>query len=177
VDPERIGMMGFSAGGHLAALVSNRCADDPGNPKAKDPIDRPSCKLAFAVPVYPVVTMDDRYVHRRSRNNLLTRVSEPSPELVRSLSIETQVTPKTPPTFVVTTSRDRKVDPHNSELYYEALQKNGVASELWIFDDGSHGVGIADDPVEMPQMSTWPNRFVSWLGRVLPAQKVQRLHP
>jgi acetyl esterase/lipase len=175
IDPQRIGMMGFSAGGHLAALVSIRCADDPGNPRAKDPMDRPSCRLAFAVPVYPVVTMDDRYVHKRSRNNLLRRVSDPSPELVRSLSLETQVTPRTPPTFVVTTRLDRKVDPHNSELYYEALKENGVASELWIFEDGSHGVGIADDPVAMPQMSTWPTRFVSWLGRVLPAEPPQVL--
>lgn len=166
IDPEKIGMIGYSAGGHLAAMVSNQCSDDEGDREASDPVERASCRLAFAVLVYPVITMDDRWAHRRSRENLLNGIDAPSPDLLEGLSMETQVTAATPPTVLVHSRRDVRVDWNNSRLYHEALVRHGVPAELWVFEDGRHGVGIADDPRRMPQMSTWPDRFVAWLKRL-----------
>lgn len=166
IDPNRIGMIGYSAGGHLAGAVSTRCSRDEGDPNATDPIERESCRVAFAVLVYPVVTMDDRYAHRRSRENLLDRIDDPSQELLRELSLEMQVTSSNPPTMLVHSRKDARVDWHNSQLYYDALVQHGVPAELLLFDDGRHGVGIADDPKRMPQMSGWPDRFLAWVKQL-----------
>lgn len=163
IDPERIGMMGFSAGGHLASNVAINCADDRGQPGASDPVERESCQLAFSALVYSVITLDERYAHRRSVRNMLGGAVPASPQLERQLSTELQVTPSTAPAFLVHSDHDRKVAVDNSTLYHQALVHNGVPAELWIFEDGGHGVGLADDPRRMPQMSTWPRRFLDWL--------------
>jgi acetyl esterase/lipase len=163
IDPERIGMMGFSAGGHLASNVAINCAEDDGQPDASDPIERESCRLAFCVLVYPVITFDDRYAHQRSVRSMLGGTVPVTPALERQLSTELQVTPSTAPAFLVHSHLDHKVVFDNSVLYYEALVRNGVPAELWLFDDGGHGVGLADDPEHMPQMSTWPERCLAWL--------------
>jgi dipeptidyl aminopeptidase/acylaminoacyl peptidase len=161
-------MIGYSAGGHLAAMVATQCSGDEGDrdaPDAEDPIDRESCRIAFSVLVYPVITLDDRYAHRRSRENLLNGIASPSEALLEELSAQNQVTSSTPPTVLVHARKDARVDWHNSELFYAALVRHGVPAELWLFDDGRHGVGIADDPIRMPQMSKWPDRFLAWLER------------
>lgn len=176
IQPTRIGMMGFSAGGHLAASVAVQCADDRGRPGASDPIERESCALWFATPVYPVVTMGDQYAHRRSRNNLLRGIDQPSEKLIEKLSVETQVTSDTPPMFIVTTRRDRKVPWQNSMLLYDALLARGVRAKLLLFEDGAHGVGIADARRKMPRMSTWPTQFLRWIER-FPKTATERKQP
>lgn len=163
IDPTRIGMVGYSAAGHLAAWTAMECIGDSGRASPVDDIDEVSCELAFAVSVYPVITLDLQYAHRRSRNNLLRGISQPSPDLLERLSLETRVTRQTPPILLVTTEKDSKVDPHNSVLLYEAMKSVGRPTELFLYDDGSHGVGVAQNPGKMPHMSQWPCATLDWL--------------
>jgi acetyl esterase/lipase len=161
VDPQRVGVVGFSAGGHLASTVSTHY--DDGDPKAEDPIDRARCRPDFAVLCYPVITLEPPYAHMGSRKNLLG--DNPDEKLVQSLCNDTQVTKDTPPTFLFHTNADDGVLPENSILYYMALRKAGVPAELHIYEKGKHGIGIAPaDPV----LSTWPDRLEAWMkGRGL----------
>ena len=163
VSTDRLGVIGYSAGGHLASALATGCAGDRGQPDAEDPVERQSCEIDFAVIVYPVITLDPRHAHGRSRRNLLGGIDDPSSELVRRLSTDSQVTPATAPTIAVHSLRDRKVDPKNSELFYQALQHHGVDGALWLYPDGGHGVGLADDPRRMPEMSKWPADALAWL--------------
>lgn len=162
IDPERIGMFGYSAGGHLASSLATGCANDSGQVGAEDPIARVSCRIAYAVLVYPVITLDDTYAHQRSKRNLLRNV-EPTPELLQTLSTETQVTPTTSPVFLVHSTKDRKVDAGNSVVFYDALVEHGVPAKLLLVDDGGHGVGLAQNPKKMPKMSKWPQQCIEWL--------------
>ncbi len=156
VLPDRVGIMGFSAGGHLASTASTHF--DHGNPEAADPIDRVSSRPDFAVLAYPVITLTDPHAHRGSRDNLLG--PNPDPKLVESLSNELQVTTRTPPTFLFHTSNDPVVPVENSVLYYQALHKAGVAAEMHIYAQGPHGVGLA--PTD-EALSSWPARLADWL--------------
>jgi enterochelin esterase family protein len=156
VDPRRIGIWGFSAGGHLASTAGTHF--DAGRPEADDPIDRVSCRPDFLILAYPVISMAQTTTHGGSRHNLLG--DHPDPKLVESLSNETQVTPQTPPTFLFHTNTDTAVLPENSVLFYLALRKAGVPVEMHIFERGQHGVGLAPrDPV----LSSWPDRLAAWL--------------
>lgn len=158
VDPHRVGVLGFSAGGHMASTVGTHF--DAGEPAAADPVDRESSRPDFMVLAYPVVTMDARWAHRGSRANLLGE--SPPPDLVRSLSNEMQVRPDTPPTFVVATTDDRSVPVENSLHLYEALKDAGVPAELHLFETGRHGFGLAAaDPV----LSSWPAQCERWMRR------------
>ena len=161
LDPKRIGIMGFSAGGHLASTAGTHF--DAGNPEAKDPIDRVSCRPDFLILCYPVISLNTEYAHVGSRNNLLGKDAEP--KLVESLSNETQVTDQTPPTFLFHTDADTGVRPENSALFYLALKKHKIPAELHIYERGPHGVGLAaKDPI----LSTWSGRLADWLkGRGL----------
>jgi acetyl esterase/lipase len=144
VKPDRIGVMGFSAGGHLASTLSTHFG--PG--------ERPD----FAVLCYPVISFTTRYTHTGSRLNLLGE--KPDPKLVEDLSNELAVTKYTPPTFLFHTDNDAGVPPQNSILYYMALKGAGVPAELHIYAEGRHGVGLAPkDPV----LSSWPARLKDWL--------------
>ena len=156
VSGERIGVWGFSAGGHLASTLATHF--DAGEAAAPDPIDRSSCRPDFLILAYPVVTLLDPYTHKGSRTNLLGE--NPDPALVASLSNETQVTARTPPTFLFHTDADRTVPAENSVQFYLALRKAGVPAEMHIYQPGGHGVGLAQkDPV----LSTWPERLAVWL--------------
>jgi acetyl esterase/lipase len=156
LDPHRLGIWGFSAGGHLASTAGTHF--DDGNPAAEDPIDRAGCRPDFLVLAYPVISLVPPYAHMGSRNNLLG--PDADPKLVASLCTDQQVTPQTPPTFLFHTSADSGVVPENSVLFYLALRKAGVPAELHIYEQGRHGVGLApQDPV----LSSWPDRLAAWL--------------
>ena len=155
VDPDRIGIWGFSAGGHLASTVGTHF--DNGKAGAPDPIDRVSCRPDFMVLSYPVVTMLDPYVHQGSRRALLG--DNPDPKLIRYLSNELQVTPQTPPTFLFSTDDDTTVPCENSIQFFLALRKNHVPAEMHIFEPGPHGVGLA--PTHSA-LSIWPTLLANW---------------
>jgi len=156
VKTDRIGVMGFSAGGHLASTAATHF--DAGQPDAPDPIDRVSCRPDFAILCYAVIAFDEPFTHRGSMRNLLG--DNPDPELVKSLSNEKQVTPQTPPTFLFHTNEDTGVPPENSVMFYLALRKAGVPAELHIFEKGRHGLGLA---AGVPGTELWPECLKAWL--------------
>jgi len=166
LDPKKIGILGFSAGGHLATTAATRF--DAGKADAADPIERVSCRPDFLVAVYAVVSLEGPYAHGGSRNNLLGKDADP--KLVESLSNDKQVTAETPPTFLAHTSEDAGVPPENSVLFYLACHKLRVPAELHIYEKGRHGLGMATPDLAF---SDWPNRCEAWLRtrNVLPAAK------
>ncbi len=156
IEPDRIGIWGFSAGGHLASTAGTHF--DAGQPGAADPIDRMGSRPDFMILAYPVISFVTPYVHRGSMRNLLG--DDPDPKLAASLSNETQVTRETPPTFLFHTNSDTGVPAENSVLFYLALRKAGVPAELHIYERGEHGVGLAlTDPV----LSSWSRRLAEWM--------------
>ena len=156
VDPARIGICGFSAGGHLVTTGATHF--DRGAKDAADPVERESCRPDFLIAVYPVVSMQDGITHGGSRRNLLG--PNPTPELITLLSNELQVTAETPPTFLVHASVDRAVKVENSLRFYEALQAAGVAAELHIYRRGGHGFGQRPGCVAGRD---WAGRCAAWL--------------
>jgi acetyl esterase/lipase len=161
VDPHKIGILGFSAGGHLASSAGTHF--DAGNPQAKDPIDTESCRPDFLILCYPVISFTTEYVHAGSRKNLLGE--DPDPKLVESYSNELQVTKDTPPTFLWHTDGDTGVVPENSVLFYLALRKAKVPAELHIYEHGRHGLGLAAGDIGA---ESWPDQCIAWMrGRGL----------
>ncbi len=156
IDPARIGIMGFSAGGHLAATVSTHF--DAGQPAAADPVDRADSRPDFAILAYPVISLIEPWTHQGSKDNLL---GENAPaDLARSLSPDLAVTNQTPPTFIFQTNADTTVPAENAVHYYLALRKAGVPAEMHIFQNGPHGVGLALDD---PALGQWPALLLDWL--------------
>jgi len=156
VDPGKVGIWGFSAGGHLVSTASTQFT--PGDPASADTVDRQPSRPDFSILCYPVISMEPPTTHMGSRKNLLGE--NPDPELVKKLSNHLQVGPQTPPTFLFHTREDQAVVLKNSELYAEALKKAGVDHELLIYEKGRHGVGLGGkDPV----LSQWPVKLAAWL--------------
>jgi acetyl esterase/lipase len=156
IDPHHIGIWGFSAGGHLASTAGTHF--DNGTPNSADPIDRESSRPDFMILAYPVITFEEPYAHRGSRDALLG--PNPDPALVELLSNEEHVTKDTPPTFLFHTSDDPVVPVQNSIYFYLALRRAGVPAEMHIYEHGKHGVGLAQD---IPELSTWPTLLANWL--------------
>src|SRR5206468_10592510 len=156
IAPDRIGMMGFSAGGHLASSASTHF--DGGRSDAADPIDRVSSRPDFAILGYPVISFVEPWTHQGSKTNLLGE--HPDPALARSLSSETQVTASTPPTFIYHTSADTVVPVENAVAYFLALRKAGVTAEMHVFRNGPRGTGLAQQD---PALAEWPRLLANWL--------------
>jgi acetyl esterase/lipase len=156
IDPARIGIMGFSAGGHLAATVSTHF--DSGKPAAIDAVDQADSRPDFAILAYPVISLTERWTHQGSKTNLL---GENAPaDLARSVSADLAVTHQTPPTFLFQTNADNTVPAENAIHYYLALRNSGVPAEMHIFEDGPHGVGLA---LDNPAIGQWPTLLLNWL--------------
>jgi acetyl esterase/lipase len=156
IAPDRIGIMGFSAGGHLAMSASTHF--DAGIPTAADPIDKSSSRPDFAILGYPVISMVEPWTHLGSRNALLGQ--NPDPDLAKSLSGEQAVTAETPTTFIFQTNADTTVPAENAVYYFLALRKAKVPAELHVFQNGPHGVGLAMDD---PALSEWSKLLTNWL--------------
>jgi len=156
ISPGRIGIWGFSAGGHLASTTGTHF--DAGDAHAADAIDQVSSRPDFMILAYPVISFTTPYTHRGSLRNLLG--DNPDPKLVASLSNETQVTAQTPPTILFHTDGDTGVPAENSVLFYLALRKAGVPAEMHIYERGPHGVGLSPTDAVL---ATWPARLKDWL--------------
>lgn len=162
IDPKRVGVLGFSAGGHMASTVSTHF--DNGDASASDSIDRKGCRPDFSLLAYPVITMDKSFTHVGSRENLLG--TTPSQALVDLMSNEKQVTAKTPPAFLFHSTDDGVVPIKNSYSYLDSLKKRGVAGELKVYDHGGHGYGMADGKGGAPTdavLNTWPGLAGKWM--------------
>jgi len=161
IAPDHLGVMGFSAGGHLAATMGTHF--DNGSATDPDPIQRAGSRPDFLVLGYPVISFTTPFTHQGSLHNLLG--DNPDPKLMQSLSAELQVTAQTPPTFLFHTTEDKTVPVENSVLFYLALRKAGVAAEMHIFERGPHGVGLA---LRDPALAMWPQLLANWFrGRGL----------
>jgi len=156
IDPSKIGIMGFSAGGHLASTLSTHF--DTGDPSSDDPVERESCRPDFSVLVYPVISFTSVFTHAGSRTALLG--TEPDPQLLQDFSNELQVNKETPPAILIHSDDDTAVPVENSIAYYQALRANKVDSELHIYPFGGHGYSLA---IGLGHLSTWPDRVIEWI--------------
>ena len=154
---DRVGVMGFSAGGHLASTISTHF--DAGDSSAADPVERESCRPDFSILIYPVIVLQGPLANRASARSLLG--VPPDSALALRLSNDRAVTSQTPPTFLVATNEDHTVPAENSLRYVLALRRAGVLCELHMFERGEHGFGmlVQDDP----ELRAWPELLRHWL--------------
>jgi acetyl esterase/lipase len=156
IDAGRIGILGFSAGGHLASTLGTHF--DAGKPDAKEEIDRVSSRPDLMVLIYPVISMGE-FTHAGSKKNLLGEA--PTADLIRLYSNELHVTKETPPAFLVHTMTDKSVPVENSLMFVSALRKAGVPFEFHLYEQGPHGFGLA--PAN-PILASWAERCADWLA-------------
>jgi acetyl esterase/lipase len=164
IDPTRVAVLGFSAGGHLASTAATHF--DSGDPAAPDPVERQSCRPDLAILIYPVIALATPQGHKGSLQNLLGE--NPPIDLIYSLSNETQVTDKTPPTFLAHTNEDEGVPAENAILFAMALRKAKVPVEFHLFEKGKHGLGLgtgwAEGKIEpLPSFQAWPKLCETWM--------------
>ncbi len=157
----RVGVMGSSAGGHLASTAITHF--DAGNAAATDPVEKASSRPDFGILCYAVVTMEDGVTHGGSKNNLLGK--DPDPKLVEFLSSEKQVTKETPPCFVWSTQEDKAVPVENSLRFVSALQKAGIAYDFHVYQKGPHGIGLASGKlgIAADNVHPWGKDLLFWL--------------
>ncbi|MDF9799656.1 acetyl esterase/lipase [Catalinimonas alkaloidigena] len=156
IDEERIGVLGFSAGGHMASTLGTHF--DAGMEGASDPVDQESSRPDFMVLLYPVISFTEDYQHSGSRVSLLGEDADPA--TVRLLSNELQVTDDTPPAFLVHTTEDQSVPPENSIYFYLELKKRNIPVEMHIFEKGRHGLGMGAPGTAF---SSWPGLCEEWM--------------
>jgi acetyl esterase/lipase len=156
IKKDKIGIIGFSAGGHLASTAGTHF--DKGNPNATDSIDRQSSRPDFMGLMYPVITMLRQSMHQGSRNNLIGANADSA--TTKYYSNELQVTKETPPTFLVHASDDKTVPVENSIVFYQALIANSIPAEMHIYPYGGHGFGLA---IGKGYLSSWTDRCIDWL--------------
>jgi len=154
INPRKIGVIGFSAGGHLASTLSTHFAE-----KVYELKDTTSARPDFSLLIYPVISFDASFTHMGSRNNLIG--INPSKEAVDHFSNELQITDKTPPAFLVHSSNDKTVPVKNSLVYYEGLVNRNITAEMHIFQKGGHGYGLS---VGKGTQSSWPDLCIKWLN-------------
>ena len=159
IKADKVGIMGFSAGGHLASTLGTHF--DAGNNAAADSVERFSSRPDFMILAYPVITMSKPYMHVGSRNNLIG--ANPGEELANLYSNDLQVTKETPPTFIVHATDDKGVPVENATSFYLALKNNGVPAEMHIYPKGGHGFGLATN---MGYLETWTDRLSDWLKSI-----------
>lgn len=159
IDPKKVGVMGSSAGGHLASLCATRFGDT-FDQETKDPIDQQSCRPDFAILIYPVITMENGLTHSGSRRRLLGE--NPSDEMIEKLSTEKAVTKDTPPVFLLTTADDG-VDCRNSLNFASACKANHVPVSLHLFETGGHGYGLHGKG----DLAEWPSLLDAWIRRIV----------
>lgn len=159
IDPEKIGIAGSSAGGHLASTVGTRF--DYGTPESSEPLGKISSRPDFMLLLYPVITFNEAFGHMGSRKNLIGEGN--NWELVEKYSNEKHVTSETPPTFLVLSDDDKAVPPRNSVEFYLALKEKDVPAEMHIFQKGEHGFGMNKKNLPVDQ---WPDLFYNWLKEI-----------
>jgi acetyl esterase/lipase len=161
VATDHLGMWGSSAGGHLAATAGTKFDSGKADASGLDAnglVEQQSSRPDFLILSYPVITFEEPYLHRGSLKYLLG--DTPDPKLVDELSAETQVTARTPPTFLFATTDDKTVPVMNSVMFYSALVKAGVSVEIHLFQHGPHGSGLGTGN---PQLSVWPDLLAKWM--------------
>ena len=161
IDPKKVGVMGSSAGGHLAGLTV--ICENAGDPQAADPVDKLSARPDFAILCYPVVTLTESSMHKLSRDNLLG--GDPDPELAKKLSLERNIPADCPPVFLWTTLEDRTVDPENSRMLAAALRRRNVPGKIIFYEHGPHGMGLlnAEEVEKYPETAKWSAELVAFL--------------
>jgi len=157
INRDKIGIMGFSAGGHLASTAGTHF--DSGYSSAVDPVKTLSSRPDFMVLVYPVITFSHSFMHEGSRNALIGE--NPDSDLTKFYSNELQVKDNTPPTFIIHAGDDNSVPVENSMLFYQALKDKGIPAEFHIYPEGGHGFSLA---IGNGYLSTWPDRCIDWLN-------------
>jgi acetyl esterase/lipase len=156
IDPQKIGVIGFSAGGHLASTLSTHYAEKVYTVK-----DNTSARPDFSILIYPVISFDTAVTHMGSRNNLIGL--KPDKEQIIHFSNELQITEETPPSFLVHSADDRAVPVMNSIGYFRGLQKNNIPTELHIFQKGGHGYGLSPGG---GTESSWPGLCIAWMRQI-----------
>ncbi len=158
IDPHKVGIMGFSAGGHVASTLGTHYKD---NFFVNDKIDSINCRPDFMVLIYPVITFKNPFLHLGSRTNLIGE--NPDTSLINYYSNELHITQNTPPTFLVHANDDKAVPAESSIMFYNNLRKHDVISELHIFQEGGHGFGLA---IGKGRLEQWKDLCSSWIKNI-----------